>query len=678
MATIFPTNPVGVLPPEVLKTFRALKATPDDYFVWHHLAPWTPEAPDFLIRNSLGQALLLKVSSASSKEARPAAQLLLLESDDPPLGEVEGQVLVDFAQRLMETFGPGSPPKIQAALLFPNIEQRKLKSARPSSADASIQWLGKNFLTNKSDPWNQAFTNPPLSEYQWQGLRQLFTPEVIVPPTLTVRKAPARHLEAELTNFLLDYDQEAAVKTDLALKSNGDSLAQNFRLNLVNGVTGSGKSLILLYRLRLLNELFPGKEFLVLTHNRALIRDLESRYYRLTGQEPQNIRWYTFNGWCRAQWPESEPWIDPIGDSKRIRLLQQVKARTLTKSRLTTGMLRSEVDWVKDNAINNRGTYLEADRRGRGFGLNKEQRTQVFTAINQYQKRLRPKMDWADVPLKMWRFVQDGVVVPHQYDVVLVDEAQFFAPVWFEIVQTMVKSQTGHLFLAADPTQGFLRHGVSWKSLGLEVRGRSYQLKHSYRTTRAIIDFALRLYQFRVPEDADTDVAEILAPELHSMVIGAPPQIVTLTSSQDEISRVANEVVALVGQGVQLGDLLVLHNDALGAERLIDAIDHKLGRGAALDPKDSYPGNYVRVTTINAGTGLEAPIVFLAGVNQLFEEEDSLRLSEEDRIELVLNNTRKIYMAATRAGQKLVTMVVGKIPDLFNHLASEGICEIVG
>ena len=675
MATIFPPQPVGSLPPEVLKTFRALKSLPDDYYVWHHLAPWTPEAPDFLIRNSLSQALLLKVSPASSQEARPAAQLLLLESETPPLGEVEMQVLVDFTQKISETFEPGSPPQIQTAVIFPNIDQKKLERARHASTDESTQWLHQSY-TKHNPPWERVFIQPPLSKSHWEQLRRLFTPEVVVPPELTVRKAPARHLVAELTPFLLDYDQEAAVKTDLALESNGDSLAQNFRLNLVNGVTGSGKTLILLYRLRLLNELFPGKEFLVLTHNRALIRDLESRFYRLTGKEPGNIHWYTFNSWCRANWPDLDTWTDPIGEGKRINLLRQVWEQTLPKSQMTTGMLRSEVDWVKDNAIRNRVAYLDADRRGRGFGLNQEQRSQVFGAIQQYQKQLQPKLDWADVPLKMWGFIQRGQVVPHQYDVVLVDEAQFFAPVWFEIVQTMVKSQTGHLFLAADPTQGFLRRGVSWKSLGLEVRGRSYQLKQSYRTTRAILDFATRFYQARVPQDADTDVAEILAPELGSMHPGAPPQIVPLTSSQDEISRMTNEIAALVRSGVRCQDLLVLHNDALGAERLIEAIDHKLGRGAALDPKDSHLGNYVRVTTINAGTGLEAPIVFLAGVKQIFEEEDSLRLSEADRSELVLNNTRKIYMAATRAGGKLVIMVVGQMPEIFRQLESEGICDI--
>ena len=97
---------------------------------------------------------------------------------------------------------------------------------------------------------------------------------------------------------------------------------------------------------------------------------------------------------------------------------------------------------------------------------------------------------------------------------------------------------------------------------------------------------------------------------------------------------------------------------------MIAAIDKKLGRGAALDPKDSHPGNYVRVTTINAGTGLEAPVVFLMGLQQLFEQEDSLRLSKDDRVEQVLSNTRKIYMAATRAGQRLVMTYVGKAPEV--------------
>jgi len=90
-----------------------------------------------------------------------------------------------------------------------------------------------------------------------------------------------------------------------------------------------------------------------------------------------------------------------------------------------------------------------------------------------------------------------------------------------------------------------------------------------------------------------------------------------------------------------------------------------------MDPSDNHPGNYVRVTTLNAGAGLESPIVFLVGLSQLFEEEQSLRLSDDEREEIIRDNTRKIYMAATRAGQRLVFTFIGDLPaaikQVFSH-----------
>ena len=68
------------------------------------------------------------------------------------------------------------------------------------------------------------------------------------------------------------------------------------------------------------------------------------------------------------------------------------------------------------------------------------------------------------------------------------------------------------------------------------------------------------------------------------------------------------------------------------------------------------------VLELNAGAGLESPIVFLVGLRDLFEEEQSLRLSDEERESLIRDNTRKLYMAATRAGQRLVLTYAGDLP----------------
>jgi len=173
------------------------------------------------------------------------------------------------------------------------------------------------------------------------------------------------------------------------------------------------------------------------------------------------------------------------------------------------------------------------------------------------------------------------------------------------------------------------------------------------------LQLATLLYRLRLTDEKDGD---ILVPDLLNMPSGAFPEIIPMTSPQDEIARLANEVASLVKQGIPKKHLLLIHMDGYGVKSLIQAIDERLGKNVALDPKDNYPGDYIRVTTLNAGAGLESPIVFLAGLRQLFEEEQSLRLSDDEREMLIQSNTKKLYMAVTRAGQRLVLTYTGELP----------------
>jgi superfamily I DNA/RNA helicase len=735
MARTFPDSPQGVLPPAVLQTFRFLKSLPDNWLVWHHLAPWQKDTPDFLILNAEKQALLVKVSSAATSDAHPVAQMLLLQDDRARLGEAETQVLRAYRGSLQDTALLQGLP-FPLAVVFPNIPEHTLAGSRP---DGALAWLGKEAIQPGGElAWAGLFDGTPLDGARLEALRSHFTPEVVVPPALTVRGVQGngvqsngvqrndaqsngalshtnstRRLEAGLACFLLDYDQEAALKADLDLDDDGQSLSKDFRLSVVNGVAGSGKTLILLYRLRMLHALYPGKRYLVLTHNRPLIRDMEARFHRLTGSLPGEITWNTFNGWCYNQWPASPRWVSPLGEKPRRDILRSIwmeffkspasssrlplgsdhsaddhhslpegshpadvgdlppDGRHLADTRrppISENMLRSEIDWFKDQVFSAPEEYLTAERRGRGFRLTQEQRLRMFQAIQRYQQVLQQnqQMDWGDVPRRLWEFAQAGKVSLPEYDVVLVDEAQFFAPLWFEIIRRLVKPRSGHLFIAADPTQGFLGRGTSWKSLGLEVRGHTQQLERSYRTTREILSFATLFYRQRIATgQADED---ILAADLADMPFGALPEMLPLTSPQDEITRVTNEIAAFASQGMPLKHLLVLHANWHGVDALNTNINRKLGKDKACDPKDQYPGDYVRVTTLNAGTGLESPIVFLVGLNKLFEEEQSLRLSDEEREALIFENTRKVYMAATRAGQRLVFTYVGEMPAMLRGL----------
>ena len=278
MAHILPEILPQIFPGEVLKTFRALKALPDTFYVWHHLAPWQPNAPDFLIITQEDRALLVKVSSSSAAQAASAAQLLLIDDHRPALGAAETKVLASFHQALHLP----DDTRLETLIIFPNIPQKQVRQSRLERAVGEPQWAGRELLQPDSGlKWEDYFPLNPIEAIWLEKIRQRFTPEVVVPAAMTVRPPQPRRLEAGLTDYLLDYNQEAAVKADLDIEPDGQALSNDFRLNIINGVAGSGKTLILLYRLRLLYHLYPQKKFLVLTHNRPLSHDLQGRFYRL-------------------------------------------------------------------------------------------------------------------------------------------------------------------------------------------------------------------------------------------------------------------------------------------------------------------------------------------------------------------------------------------------------------
>lgn len=285
MAHILPETPPQFIPKEVLRVFGALKSLPDHYYIWHHLAPWQIDAPDFLVLDERGRALLIKVSPAVADQAKSAAQMLLLADERKPLGLDENALLEKFVQEL------NLPPsqKIETLVIFPNIPQKRVMASRLERADGEPHWAGKELLQSDANlALDDYFPAAPLDDIWLEKLRQRFTPEVIVPAEMTVRPPTERRMAAGLTDYLLDYDQEAAVKSDLELPADDQPLPGDLRLNIINGVAGSGKTLILLYRLRLLYHRYPNKRFLVLTHNRPLNRDMEGRFARLEGRSPTN------------------------------------------------------------------------------------------------------------------------------------------------------------------------------------------------------------------------------------------------------------------------------------------------------------------------------------------------------------------------------------------------------
>lgn len=660
MANMLPQTPLQGSTSEVIRLFNALRRLPEDVYIFQRLPALHGPGPDFWIL-SRQRVLFISVCTAVAKDIRQREQMSLFAAESNPVAQQESQHTAEFLSILE------SLPELPAVVCFPNVTDKQLQQTATTDED-KYPWIGKSRLGPVDiQKWLETYLSKPLPKNQIIEVRRRFTPEVLVPVPFTVRQRPDRQLDAELTPYLLDYSQEWAMKMDLNLLAAGQTVAKDFQLRLINGVAGSGKSLIVLYRAHLLRQLYPGKRILVLTHNRALNSDLRRRYQILEGTKPvdnqSSVRFYTFMGWCRRYWPKNKEWRNLISHRKRTELVSRIWHEHLADTAMSSMMLLEEIDWYKDRLLFGEADYLAADRTGRGFGLAASMRQRVFAAMEVYHQELQKQrlMDWGDVPRQVWRLMENGEIDWPQYDVVLIDEAQFFAPLWFEIIKKIIRSQNSHLFLVADPSQGFLKRGQSWLASGLEVRGRVHRLNRSYRTTREILDFATLLYRERLPHDDE----DIVVPDMSHMPAGVYPVVVPVTSEQDELTRVVNEIRELHEKGVALADILVIHASWETVGTIIGRLEQTLGPNTAVNPAKDEVNDCIRVCSLNAVTGLESPIVFLMGVHDLYEKEQSIRLSPEERADLVRDNTRKLYMAITRAGQRLVLTYVGNLPTIF-------------
>src|SRR5690606_9216461 len=92
---------------------------------------------------------------------------------------------------------------------------------------------------------------------------------------------------------------------------------------------------------------------------------------------------------------------------------------------------------------------------------------------------------------------------------VLVDEAQDFAPSWFNVVKAVMKPE-GTMLVCDDPTQSMFKY-FSWKEKGLHVQGRTSVLRVPFRSTREITRAAYSLVEADPILSAEED---ILPPKL--------------------------------------------------------------------------------------------------------------------------------------------------------------------
>ena len=259
------------------------------------------------------------------------------------------------------------------------------------------------------------------------------------------------------------------------------------------------------------------------------------------------------------------------------------------------------------------------------------------------------------------------------YEHILVDEAQFFAPSWFQVVKRSLAPQ-GQLFMCADPNQGFMKSRLSWKSVGLDVAGRTKRLRRSYRTTRRLLEAAtnvLTLLGFNPSDD-------YLRPDYDGMAVGNKPLLAYTASPQDTIDRLVAELAACTRDAqIPSAACLVIYGDNVHKQSLYKNLTWNFGvdrvwwlneQSQKKAPPNGYGQDYLRMAYIDTATGLEAAIVFLVGIESLFSAAHAPGSDDDELAELHEETARKLYMAMTRAGQRLVVLASQRLPAAMEAL----------
>lgn len=272
----------------------------------------------------------------------------------------------------------------------------------------------------------------------------------------------------------------------------------------------------------------------------------------------------------------------------------------------------------------------------------------------------------AEMVERVIRGVERGHIPSGQYHAVMIDEGHDFAPEWFKLVVQMVDPATQSLLVLYDDAQsiyGRQRGGrrFSFKSVGIQAQGRTAILKINYRNTRQILQAAsAAATELLTPDPADAGAAtdDDHVPHLQPVSCGrdgAEPLVIDLPTLAQRADRLADWLASTHQGGQAWGDMAVLCRDwraldaceaALRRRKLPHAVRRKTGQYEPLADR-------IHVMTMHASKGLEFPVVALLGDRRAGEAQKPDDAREEGRL---------LYVAATRATQRLAVAVGGPAP----------------
>ena len=442
----------------------------------------------------------------------------------------------------------------------------------------------------------------------------------------------------------------------------------------IAGSAGTGKTIVALHRAVFLARKHTRARVLLTTFSTALSNALKTKLNRLIGNEPDVrdriwVRPITGIGYEIY----SEVFDQPnIASSAVIKsLLKQASAKADEK-RFTPRFLFGEWANVVDAwQLRTWDAYRDVSRLGRKTRIGGKQRETLWSIFERVRAGLdrRKVVTWSDVFGGVTGHLESSGDRP--FDFVVIDEAQDIGVAELRFLAALGKARSDSLYFTGDLGQRIFQQPFSWKSLGVDVRGRSHRLRVNYRTSHQIRSYADRLLPSSL---ADVDGIVEVRRGTVSVFNGPAPTIRVLDDPDREATAVGEWIADRLKGGIQPNEIGVFVRTGGQLKRAWAAVKAAGAKANELSDKVETTAGHVSVSTMHLAKGLEfRAVAVMACDDEIVPLQERIEtVSDDSDLEEVYNTERHLlYVACTRARDHL--LVTGVEPasefldDLIDH-----------
>ena len=254
------------------------------------------------------------------------------------------------------------------------------------------------------------------------------------------------------------------------------------------------------------------------------------------------------------------------------------------------------------------------------------------------------------------------------FDFVVVDEAQDISVAHLRFLAALGMTRPDALFFAGDLGQRIFQQPFSWKSLGVDIRGRSRTLRINYRTSHQIRQQSDRLLG---PQVTDIDGNSEHRSDTVSVFNGPPPVIRVLKSESDEAKAVGGWLAEQAKGGVLPQEFGVFVRSEAQLERARRAVTAAGLRFKVLDEHVETASGHVSISTMHLAKGLEfRAVAVMACDDEVIPLQERIETVGDDAdLQEVYDTERQLlYVACTRARDHLLVSGVTPASEFLDDI----------